>query len=675
VNKLLLVDADPRRVCVLDVSLRQSGYDVAIAGDGADALEKMEWDAPDLVVADTHLPVLDGFVLLQTLRKHPELAAVPVVFLASEPSEADEKHAIDLGADAYLPRPVHVRDLAARIRLLLVNRARESANAELFSVPLRHGRLNGSTRDMALVDLLQDICGARATGVVRLRSGPEEAHIFFRGGSVVDAQVGHLRGEQAICRALLWDDASFDVKFKPVLNEDVIHCTTQTLVMRAMNRVDDWLRLCACAKPLAAVLDMTPNGLLARLSALGEFPDPLKAMALPPPRDSHPELLRAAPIGPRGAASPLRASEGAHQIVGPDLRKTMIMGSGPDPRTAMRIVATGGDMMPPAPAAEVVEATAAQELPSAASSASGTREAHPEHPVGSDLPTTTITASSSDLRAGLVHPPDPLTQAADVESGEPTAAPELRSSPSSPPWTREPHEGAEAVYDAELHAAGVPHALGTATKRIGAAVMGVAAVVGITVSLHSVRNRQMREAEQARGASAVAVRAGPSVFGSSPEPAALPAGKGAPGEASVVAKALAEASGGVAGVPDVLPPAPPTTPKDLGAAVSPAAIASHAAVRERPLDTGLAVVSRSPLVRDAQRLLLKGDAAHATEVAQTAVSSDPSDADAWLTLAAARLTVGDSAGAAEAYGACVAQARTVGVTHCRVFAQRLPPHD
>ena len=329
-NKLLLVDADPRRVCVLDVSLRQSGYDVTIAGDGADALEKMEWDAPDLVVADTHLPVLDGFVLVQTLRKHPELAAVPVVFLASEPSEADEKHAIDLGADAYLPRPVYVRDLAARIRLLLVNRARESADAQLFSVPAGHRRLNGSTRDLALADLLQDICGARATGVVRLRSGTEEAHIFFRDGSIVDAELGHLRGEQAVCRALLWDDASFDVKFKPVPNEDVIHCTTQTLVMRAMNRVDDWLRLCACAEPLAAVLDVTPTRLLARLSALGEFPEPLKAMALPPaPRDSHPELLRAAPIVPRAAASPLRASEGAHQIMGSDLRKTMIDGLGP----------------------------------------------------------------------------------------------------------------------------------------------------------------------------------------------------------------------------------------------------------------------------------------------------------------------------------------------------------
>ncbi len=164
--------------------------------------------------------------------------------------------------------------------------------------------------------------------------------------------------------------------------------------------------------------------------------------------------------------------------------------------------------------------------------------------------------------------------------------------------------------------------------------------------------------------------------GSSPEPVAIPTAKGAPGEASIVAKPLAEASGGVAGVPEVLTPAPGATPpKDVGAAASPTAIASHVAVREMLLETRLTVDSHSPLVRDAQRFLLKGDTAQAAEVAQKVVSSDPSDADAWLTLAAARLTTGDSAGAAEAYGACVAQARTVGVTDCRVFAQRLPPHE
>jgi CheY-like chemotaxis protein len=593
---------------MLDVGLRQSGYDVTTAGDGVEALETIEWDAPDLVVTDTHLPVLDGFALVQTLKRHPELTAVPVVFLASKPSKAEEKRAIDLGAEGYLPQPVYVRDLAARIRLLLANRARELADAQLFSAPAGLGRLNGSTRDLALADLLQDLYRARATGVVRLRRGAHEAHFFFRDGNVVDAQLGHVRGEEVIYRALLWEDASFDVKLKPVLNEDVIHCTTQTLVTKGMELVDEWLRLCACAEPLAAILDVTPPQLLTRLSALGEMPERLKMMALPPaPRDWHPKLPKAAPIVARPtASSPLRASEAAHQIAGPDLS------------------------------------------------------------------TTTITGSGTNLRARIV-PGDVILPPPDAEEVEPPAAPEPRASPSSAPWTREAHPGGEPVADADVHAAGVPRAWGKGTKLVGGAVVGIAALLGILVSLHSMRDRRMREAEQARGASAVAVAAVPSVVGSPAKPAALPPAEGAPREAFNLAKPLAEASAGANGAPEAPAPAasPATPPKDVGAAASPPAIASRPAVREMFLDSRLASDSRSPLVRDAQRLLLKGDTAHAAEVAQKAVSSNPVDADAWLTLAAARLASGDTSGAAEAYSACVAQAQTVGVTHCRAFAQRL----
>jgi hypothetical protein len=276
-----------------------------------------------------------------------------------------------------------------------------------------------------------------------------------------------------------------------------------------------------------------------------------------------------------------------------------------------------------------------------------------------------------------VLPRDEIPPAPYTEAVEATAPPEPRSSPSTAPWTSEAHSGTDPAHDADVRAAGVPRAFGKATKRIGGAFVGVAAVLGIVVSLHSVRNRQMREAEQARGASAAPVPAVPSVVGPSATSAALLAAKEAPAEAPSLAKPIGEAADGVASTPELLAPAAPpaTQPKDVGAAASPAAIASHPAVREMLLDTRLATNPHSPLVRDAQKLLLKGDTAQAAEVAQRAVTSDPSDADAWLTLAAARLTARDRAGAAEAYTACIAQAQTDGVTHCRIFAERLPPEE
>ena len=88
-KQLLLVDADPRSVRVLEVSLKNGGYSVTTAGDGQDALAKIELSAPDLILTDTRLPRLDGYELVRRVKAHPEYAAIPVVFLTSQRSIED----------------------------------------------------------------------------------------------------------------------------------------------------------------------------------------------------------------------------------------------------------------------------------------------------------------------------------------------------------------------------------------------------------------------------------------------------------------------------------------------------------------------------------------------------------------------------------------------------------
>ncbi len=80
--------------------------------------------------------------------------------------------------------------------------------------------------------------------------------------------------------------------------------------------------------------------------------------------------------------------------------------------------------------------------------------------------------------------------------------------------------------------------------------------------------------------------------------------------------------------------------------------------------------ARSPLVRDAERALLRGETDKALALAQKAVDANPVDADAWLTLAAAKKASGDMAGARAAYQQCIAKASTAGVMNCRVLAAR-----
>jgi len=273
-KQLLLVDADPRSVRVLEVSLKKAGYSVTTATDGADALDKIQFSAPDLILSDTRLPRLDGYELVRRLKDTTEYSGIPIVFLTSQKSIEDKIRGLELGVEDYLTKPIFVRELIARVNLLLAKRTQERIAT---SVPTSaRTRLSGSLEDMGVVDLLQTFEVSRKSGVARITDARKrEALIFFRDGKVVDAELGRLRGEEAVYRSLIWNSGIFEVEFKPINNEDIIPTSTQGLLMEGMRRVDEWGRLCEQLPPLSTVFDIDHDELRERLN---EIPDELNGI-------------------------------------------------------------------------------------------------------------------------------------------------------------------------------------------------------------------------------------------------------------------------------------------------------------------------------------------------------------------------------------------------------------
>ena len=101
-QQLLLVDADPASVRVLEVSLKKAGFSVTTAADGQDALSKLELSSPDLILTDTRLPRVDGYELVRRIKEMPPLALVPIVFLTSQKSVEDKIRGLELGVEDYL---------------------------------------------------------------------------------------------------------------------------------------------------------------------------------------------------------------------------------------------------------------------------------------------------------------------------------------------------------------------------------------------------------------------------------------------------------------------------------------------------------------------------------------------------------------------------------------------
>jgi DNA-binding response OmpR family regulator len=272
-QQLLLVDADPRSVRVLEVSLRKAGYSVTTAVDGSDALAKLEVSTPDLVLSDTRLPKLDGYALVRRLKERPEWASIPVVFLTSQKSVEDKIRGLELGVEDYLTKPIFVRELLARVNLLLARRAHDSITTR--STVSGRTRFSGSIQDMAVVDLLQTFEVSRKSGVVHLKTGIHTALIYFRDGKIVDAELGHLRGEEAIYRTLIWNEADFEVEFRVIANDDIMNTSTQGILMEGMRRVDEWGRLLEQLPPLSTIFEVDHEQLLERLN---EIPDELNGI-------------------------------------------------------------------------------------------------------------------------------------------------------------------------------------------------------------------------------------------------------------------------------------------------------------------------------------------------------------------------------------------------------------
>lgn len=114
--KLLVVDDEPAITEFVSFNLKKEGYEVDIAHDGNEALEKFEAGDFDLVVLDVMLPGMNGYEVCKRIRA---TSSVPVLFLSARDTELDKVVGLEIGGDDYLAKPFGVRELAARVRALL----------------------------------------------------------------------------------------------------------------------------------------------------------------------------------------------------------------------------------------------------------------------------------------------------------------------------------------------------------------------------------------------------------------------------------------------------------------------------------------------------------------------------------------------------------------------------
>ena len=116
---ILVVEDEDSLATLLQYNLQKEGYDIAVAGDGEEALMLVDERLPDLIVLDWMLPKVSGIEVCRRLRQRNETRNVPIIMLTARGEESDRVRGLDTGADDYLVKPFSMTELTARIRAVL----------------------------------------------------------------------------------------------------------------------------------------------------------------------------------------------------------------------------------------------------------------------------------------------------------------------------------------------------------------------------------------------------------------------------------------------------------------------------------------------------------------------------------------------------------------------------
>lgn len=116
---ILVVDDEEDLLSLLEYNLEQEGYEVLLARDGVEAIEKTREHEPDLIILDIMMPKMDGIEVCERLRKDAHLRTIPIMMLTARSEEEDQVQGLDVGADIYLGKPVSVSVIVSQTKALL----------------------------------------------------------------------------------------------------------------------------------------------------------------------------------------------------------------------------------------------------------------------------------------------------------------------------------------------------------------------------------------------------------------------------------------------------------------------------------------------------------------------------------------------------------------------------
>ena len=113
--RILRVEDQEMNRDMLSRRLKKRGYEVSIAVDGAEGVDKARSESPDLILMDMSLPVMDGWEATRRIKKEAATSHIPIIALTAHAMDADRDRALEAGCDDYDTKPIELRRLLEKI--------------------------------------------------------------------------------------------------------------------------------------------------------------------------------------------------------------------------------------------------------------------------------------------------------------------------------------------------------------------------------------------------------------------------------------------------------------------------------------------------------------------------------------------------------------------------------
>jgi DNA-binding response OmpR family regulator len=232
-KRLLMVDDSRLILRMVKDYFTAHGWEVLEAEDGESALKSLDEAPPDVMVADILMPRMDGWALLEEVRRRPGGRDLPFVFLTSQADLPLRVRGLNAGADDYLAKPFAVEELLVRVERLRSRSAARNGGAAL---------LTGNVRHLGMADLLQILSLNGQDGVVQLDQDGKSGTLVIETGMIVHARCGGVTDVKAVHRLLSWGRAEFRVLPLPHEPERTMCEPATNILMDGLVSLDEWNR-------------------------------------------------------------------------------------------------------------------------------------------------------------------------------------------------------------------------------------------------------------------------------------------------------------------------------------------------------------------------------------------------------------------------------------------------